>query len=102
MILAIYVNTDGTHSWMGFFHDRDWDNPKYREEVDRAAKKTFQNLKLKKIQPITITEVRDVEPRTGQMKQASTKTGNALQRGRTLGKREELIRTVADAYKPRD
>lgn len=102
MILAIYVNTDGSHTWMGFFHELDWDNPKYRKEVDDAAKKTFQNLKLKKIQPITVTEVRDVQPRNGQTKQVPAKEGHALQQGRSLDEREALIRTVSDAYQPRN
>lgn len=101
MILTIYVNSNGTHSWAGFFHDIDWKNKEYRKEVDDAVLKTFRKLKLKNIHPVTITEVTDVEPRTGQTKQIGKAQSNALQprpKGR-LAERKALIQSVADAYK---
>lgn len=102
MILVIYVNTTGKNYWAGYFHERDWDNQKYKDEIDKAARKTFSNAKLRRINPITITEVRDVQPGDGQTKQAGKAKGYALQRRRPLAERQKLIRSVAETYQPRD
>lgn len=104
MILIIAVNSNGTHSWVGFFHDRDWDNQTYKDEVFGAIEKTFRKLRIKNRHPITITEISNVEPRTGQTKQIGKAEGHALQRSRQggLGKREALIQAVTNAYRSRN
>lgn len=102
MKLIVAVNTLGTSTWMGYFHDRDWAVQKYQDEVCDAIKQTFRFIK--EIEPITITEIDDVRPQKGQTKQVPEKAGYALKRGHEegLAEREELIRTVGNAYKPGD
>lgn len=105
MKLIIAVNTLGTSTWMGYFHDRDWDVKEYRDEVYKAIKETFRFIK--KIDPITITEIDDVRPEKGQTKQVPEKAGYALKRKSRgaqdgLAERKSLIQSVSDAYQPGD